>query len=167
MSGFIEKTQSLGIWAFIGILGSMWLVFTWASKPGDYPELRQGIRVVRHISSPRQLARSSFWAMRSDENDLSPSKFVSWMFSPMGSAEWIPPSPLEFSQEELKMISKIQPLLPAEVSIVPRKPDMKLGKQVVVFPDDARWVLIVKAYVTPGDEPVIVKELAFPHVTSS
>ncbi len=127
----------------------------------EYPGLQKAERVVRYVSSKRQLKRSSFTAFAGEN---TPSRFVKWMFSSMGYAEWyMVDAPGEFSAEELKMIKKTGvPLLPPDVAIVPDKPNPERGKQVVVKPDNARNMIIVESYLDPQGAPVRTGEWEFP-----
>ena len=151
---FSWLAKALGAWLAVSCL-----TVDCGEPPGD-SELKQAIKVVRYTSSKRQLARSSFALLN---KDMKPSKFVGWMFSTIGSAEWFPPSTLEFSLEELKMIQRSGiPLLPENVSIVPYKPDPRLGKQVVVKADDARHMIITEGYLDPTGEPVLFREWKMP-----
>jgi len=60
------------------------------------------------------------------------------------------------------MIQKTgMPFLPSGVSLVPDKPDMDKGQQVVVRGDDERQMMIVEGYLDPQDAPVLVKEWRF------
>ncbi|KMP12358.1 hypothetical protein UZ36_01230 [Candidatus Nitromaritima sp. SCGC AAA799-C22] len=128
----------------------------------ENPELKKAIRVVRHVSAKRNLMRSSFMALRGDK---SPDQFVKWMFSPLGTAEWyMSENSIEFSPEEMKMIERTTPLVPADVSILSNRPKADRAKQVVVKPDNQRRMIIVEAYLNPKDPPVLVKEWKFPEL---
>ena len=133
-----------------GILG--------CEAPPEYPELEKAIRVVRYLSAPNQLHRSSFLVMFPDGQ---PSDFVTWMFSTFGTAEW-PPSEgsleLEDSDWEDAMRTTGTPIRPREVSLVPLKPDPDLKKQVVVRWDNVRRKILVEGYLESGAAPVLVRE---------
>jgi hypothetical protein len=147
-------------WIALGILLMLPLLYM---DFGDtkYPSLQKAESVVRKVSSKRQLKRSSFSALAGEK---TPSQFVQWMFSPMGSAEWyMVDTPGEFSSEELKMIKKTGvPLLPPDVTIVPNKPNLEHGKQVVVKTDNVKNLIIVESYIDPKESPVRTLEWEFP-----
>lgn len=127
------------------------------------PELKKGFRVVRYLSAERQLKRSSFMALK----ERKPSKFVEWMFSPMGSAEWPPweDSHLEFDSEELKAMKKIGvPLIPKNVALVPLEVDLEKGRQIVVGADDPKRILIIEGFINPKNPPVLKEEIPFPEI---
>jgi len=133
-------------------------------EDSDYPELRKAVRVVRHTSARNELRRSSFMVIKGDK---TPSQFVSWMFSPMGTAEWyMPEDSMEFTAEEMKMVGRVAPLVPKDVAIVPDQAGAELGKQVVVISDDARKMIVVEAYLNPNKPPVFIKEWKFPEFKS-
>ncbi len=129
--------------------------------PKEHPELNRAIRVVRYMSAESQLERTAFRPVYPEGN---PEQFVKWMFSTLGSAVWPPvEGGLEFGREEQKMIQKTGiPLLPAGVSLVPEKPDVEKGKQVVVSGDDERQMLVVEGYLDAQDAPALIKEWRFP-----
>ena len=137
-----------------GILG--------CEAPPQYPELEKAIRVVRYLSAPNQLQRSSFLAVFPDGQ---PSDFVTWMFSTFGTAEWPPAEgslELENSDWEDAMRATGTPIRPREVSLVPLKPNPELKKQIVVKPDDVRQKILVAGYLEPGTAPVLVREWDWP-----
>ena len=140
--------------AFSGILG--------CEAPPDYPELEKAIRVVRYLSAPNQLQRSSFLVIF---HGGQPSDFVTWMFSTFGKAEW-PPAEGSLEMENYGWEEALQvtgtPVPPREVSFVALKPDPNLKKQIVVKPDDARQKIMVEGYLDPGAAPVLVREWDWP-----
>jgi hypothetical protein len=52
-------------------------LFIYDESP-EYPELENGVRVVRYMSAKRQLARSSFIALQKNK---TASDFVDWIFA--------------------------------------------------------------------------------------
>jgi len=149
----------LYVWVALGIMMVLPLLYMdYGSK--EYPELNKAIRVVRYMSAEHQLQRSAFTYIHPEGR---PEQFVAWVFSPIGSAIWPPvEGGGEFSREEEKMIQKTgMPFLPSGVSLVPDKPDMDKGQQVVVRGDDERQMMIVEGYLDPQDAPVLVKEWRF------
>jgi len=153
------KSNQISIWIGIGFL-LMLPLFYMDFSDTEYPALQKAEQVVRHVSSQRQLKRSSFSAL---DGEKSPSRFVQWMFSTLGYAEWyLVDAPGEFGVEELKMIEKRGiPLIPPEVSIVPHKPNLERGKQVVVKADDTRNILMVESYMDPRKPPTRTNEWEF------
>ena len=133
-----------------GILG--------CEAPPEYPELEKAIRVVRYLSAPNQLQRSSFLVVFPGGQ---PSNFVTWMFSTFGTAEW-PPAEGSLEMEgpdwEDALRATGTPIRPREVSLVPLKPDPELKKQIVVKADDVRKKILVAGYLEPGTAPVLVRE---------
>lgn len=148
------------LWVAIGFLLMLPILYMDYADT-EYPSLQKAERVVRHVSSKRQLKRSSF-AYLSEKN--TPSHFVKWMFSALGYAEWyMVDAPGELSTEELKMIKKTGvPLLPPDVAIVPDKPSLEHRKQVVVRPDILRNMIIAESYLDPKASPVRTSEWKFP-----
>ena len=151
--------DKLYVWAVLGILIVLPILFM-DYGPKDHPELNRAIGVVRYMSADRQLKRTAF---RMAYPDASPEEFVKWMFSPMGAAVWPPFEGGEFSQEEEKMIKKTgMPFFPSGISVVAKKPDLGRGRQVVVYGDDERQMLLVEGYLDPKTPAVVVKEWMFP-----
>lgn len=127
---------------------------------GDPPELDRAAKVVGYLSAKRQVKHSSFLAQYPEGK---PSQFVTWMFSPLGKAEW--PDTEEYvkgdpvAREAAKALRI--PLMPAGVAFVAGAPDPGKGKQLVVKSDDARATIVVEGYTTPGDKPVFRREWRF------
>ncbi len=159
----VERTNKMYVWIAIGfllVLPFLYLDFS----PKENVELRKGIAVVRYMSAPRQLQRSSFLAAYPGG---TPNQFLSWMFSSMGVAEWPPyEGGMEFSLEEERMVRKSGlPFIPAGLLLISQEPDREKGRQVVIKVDTARQVLIAEGYEYPYDPPVIVKEWEFPKLS--
>ncbi|PIQ99197.1 MAG: hypothetical protein COV66_15115 [Nitrospinae bacterium CG11_big_fil_rev_8_21_14_0_20_45_15] len=153
------KANKLSIWIGTGFLLMLPLFYIDYSDT-EYPALQKAEQVVRHVSSQRHLKHSSFYAL---DGEKTPSRFVQWMFSTLAHAEWyLVDAPGEFNAEELKMIKKSGiPLIPPEVAIVPYKPDLERGKQVVVKADNTRNILVVESYIDPQMLPVRTREWEF------
>ena len=153
----IERTNKMYVWIAIGFLLVLPLFYLDFS-PKENIELRKGIAVVRYMSAPRQLQRSSFLLSYPDGTS---EQFLSWMFSPLGAAEWPPyEGGLEFSAEEEAMIRKTGiPFIPANLVLIPQEPDLEKGKQVVIRAE--RGLLIVEGYENPEEPPVVVKQWPF------
>ncbi len=148
------------LWIAVGIF-LMLSLFYMNFGDTEYPGLQKAENVVRYVSSKHQLKRSSFPALAGEK---SPSQFVKWMFSAMGSAEWyMVDASGEFSSDELKMIKKTGvPLLPPDVTIVPDKPNFERGKQVVVKSDNVKNMIVIESYLDPKEPPVRTREWEFP-----
>lgn len=128
---------------------------------GDYPELEQGIKVVRYMSARNQLERSSFTVVYPRGR---PSEFVTWMFSTMGTAEW-PPNEnyLDMDAEMKDAIQSLPiPVIPKDLVLRAREPDRSSGMQVVILSDDSRGVIVVHGFVDPNIDPVLVREWKLP-----
>ena len=153
----IERTNKIYVWIAIGFLLVLPLFYV-DFGPKENIELRKGIAVVRYMSAPRQLQRSSF--LLAYPNGTS-EQFLSWMFSPMGVAEWPPyEEGLEFSPEEEAMIRKTgMPFIPANLVLIPQEPDLEKGRQVVIRAN--RGLLIAEGYESPEEPPVVVKKWIF------
>jgi hypothetical protein len=153
----IERANKMYVWVAIGFLLVLPL-FYFDFGPKENVELRKGIAAVRYMSAPRQLQRSSF--LLAYPNGTS-EQFLSWMFSPMGAAEWPPyEDGLEFDPEEEAMIRKTGVLfIPANLVLVPRKPDLEKGRQVMIRAE--RGSLIAEGYENPEEPPVVVKKWSF------
>ena len=156
----VERTNKLYVWIAIGVLLALPLFYV-DFGPKENIELRKGIAVVRYMSAPRQLQRSSF--LPTYPNGTS-EQFLSWMFSSLGVAEWPPyEGGLEFSPEEEAMIRKTGiPFIPANLVLIPHEPDFEKGRQVVIRADIG--MLIAEGYEDPEDSPVVVKKWPFQEI---
>jgi len=147
------------LWAFgAGFLVTLPLLFFDYGESG-HPELDQAVRGVHFLSAPKQVQRSSFWILQGEK---LPARFVEWMFSPLGSAEWAPAGddtglPAGASRQARSAI----PSIPRGVRIVPDRPDPAAGRQVVVKADNARGMIVAEAYENPGEPPVFTREWSF------
>ncbi|MCZ6541254.1 MAG: hypothetical protein O6704_06345 [Nitrospinae bacterium] len=92
----------------MGLLLLLPMFFVDWSDGGGYPQLEKAGRVVRYMSAPHQLQRSSFIAFYPEGK---PSEFVSWMFSEIGAAEW-PPSEWELGPMERKGMRTVSMPIP-------------------------------------------------------
>ncbi len=153
--------RKASLWIGVGFLFPLILFFVdW--EDSENPQLRNGFRVVRYLSSERQLKRSSFMAIK----EKNPSQFVDWMFSTLGTAEWPPyeDSLLEFDRDELNAMRRMGiPFIPKNVALVSKFPDFERGKQVVVKADDKKKIIILEGFINPKDFPVIIQEIKFPN----
>ena len=156
----IDRTNKIYVWVAIGFLLSLPLFYA-DFGPKENIELRKGIAAVRYMSAPRQLQRSSFLLIY--PNGTS-EQFLSWMFSPLGIAEWPPyEGGLEFSSGEEAMIRKTgKPFLPANLVLISQEPDLEKGRQVVIRAD--RGLLIAEGYENPEEPPVVVKKWSFQEI---
>ncbi len=137
---------------FIACLLAFFIASCGNSAP---PELDRAAHVVRYLSAKKQLQRSSFWVLYPDGR---PSEFVNWMFSAFGTAEW-PPSENTADPYELEQARSIRaPIIPKNVALVPRQSNPDLKKQLVVQSDDAKGIIVVKAYLDPAKPPVLTRE---------
>jgi hypothetical protein len=73
----ITQSKSTGLWLALEIIIAASLLFIYDESP-EYPELENGVRVVRYMSAKRQLARSSFIALQKNK---TASDFVDWIFA--------------------------------------------------------------------------------------
>jgi hypothetical protein len=150
------------LWITVGFLVPSLLFFVDLDESKN-PQLKQGVQVVRYLSAERQLKRSSFMALK----ERKPSKFVDWLFSPLGTVEWPPweDSHLEFDPEELKTMKKMGiPLIPKNLALVPLAIDLEKGRQIVVSTDDQKRILIIEGFINPKDPPVLKEEILFPEI---
>ena len=133
----------------------------------EYPQLEQGIRVVRYLSAKKQLERSSFRAVYPEGR---PTDFVKWMFSTLGKAEWPPAEGSVELEPDMKqaLAATRTPILPQDLSLEPNLPDYQpvfeheSSRQIVVSGDDTRWVIEVKGFLKSEEKPVLVREWPFP-----
>ncbi len=124
-------------------------------EPEGDPGLRKGIQLVRYLSDPREIKRSSFLMVYPEGK---PSNFVKWMFSPMGTAQWTPPN-LSLEMEEMESIPTQpfgMPMLPQDTKLFPFKLNAEFGKQVVVKSDDAAGLILVEGYLNANGPPEII-----------
>ena len=118
-----------------------------ASEPAD---LKQAAAAIKAMSAPRHLARSMYVA--AFPGDTTPSRYVSYLFSQMGAAEW--PMAVDEMEREAMAAARI-PVLPDGVRVVPQRTDPTAGRQLVIGFDDARGVVTARGYEAPGGEPVL------------
>ncbi|MFQ5483410.1 MAG: hypothetical protein ACE5ER_11715 [Nitrospinaceae bacterium] len=139
-------------------MGMLSIVLSLAAcgNPPQPTDLEKAMRVVRTLiqTQPLPLQGEDFFP------DKAPSDFVKWFFSIFGTAVWAPPTDLEFSGEELQLIRRARgPMLPDTVTLSPHQPDPAKGWQVVLVPDDAQGMIVLKAYADPSKPPVLVQEV--------
>lgn len=153
-----DRSKMLPMVAGLGFLLMLPLFFMDWSGGGEYPQLEKAGRVVRFMSAPRQLRRSSFMVAYPEGK---PSEFVSWMFSDMGAAEW-PPSEWELMDEEERRALRAMgiPIIPKGVGIHSHL-KKEGSRQVIVKADDALGLVIIEGYLTPGQPPVLTKHWPF------
>lgn len=151
----MNNFKNTAVWLAIGILIMFPLFYVdWEGEP-EYPELEGAVRVVRYLSSKRNIKQSSFLVYYPKGKATD---FVNWMFSGAGKAEWPPiKGGLEPDLEEGTQAIGI-PLTPKEVRLVAITPDKKAKKQVVVTADDAQGLIRVDGYLDPLQAPVFSKE---------
>ena len=123
-------------------------------EPEEPIELKRAAAVVKYMLAPNHLRRSSFLAVFPEGK---PSDFVAWMFSTLGTAEWPPyedGDPMELEQAK----SIRMPVIPKDVTLTPREPDPKKGKQIVIKSDDRRGLIIVEGYLNSESPPALRRE---------
>ncbi|QPJ62367.1 MAG: hypothetical protein G3M70_11005 [Candidatus Nitronauta litoralis] len=135
------------------IYGTFFFLKDCCEPEGD-PELRKGIQLVRYMSAPWQLRRSSFLVFYPDGK---PSDFVNWMFSPFGTAEWPPTEGMVEMDEMVGMQARSigAPILPNSVRMSSFQLVSEPGKQVVVKADDTRGMILVEGFLDPEGPPEI------------
>jgi len=149
-----NRSKILPLAAGLGFLLILPLLFVDWEEEAKYPKLEKAERIVRYMSAPRQLKRSSFLLVYPEGK---PSDFVKWMFSSLGTAEW-PPSEWELDDVDREgMRSAGIPILPKEVGIF-SSPQSDVLKHIIVKSDDSKGVLIVEGFLKPGEPPVFVKQ---------
>ncbi len=148
----------LGTVIALGLMvGLVLALIQWGKDPKESADLRRGIQVVRYLSSPKMIRRSSFLSVHPQGQ---PSDFVNWMFSSLGTAEW-PPSEEMAEQdpifaEQAKAIRA--PLLPRGIRLVAHRPEAGAGRQVVVKANDAQGLIIAQGYESAGAPPVLTRQ---------
>lgn len=154
----VDRSKILPWAAGLGFLLMLPLFYVDWSEEGEYPRLEQAARVVRYMSAPRQLKRSSFNAIFPEGK---PSDFVGWMFSEMGAAQW-PPSDSEFMDpEERRALQALgMPFSPTDVQIL-QALSPQSARQVIVKADDVKGMIVVEGYLSPDQPPTIVRQWAF------
>lgn len=143
--------------AGLGFLLILPMFFVDWEEEAEFPALEKAERIVRYMSAPRQLKRSSFLLVFPEGK---PSDFVSWMFSSLGAAEWPP------SQEEWESMggdsagSAGIPILPNDVGVF-SSPRSDVTKHIIVKPDDIKGLIIIEGFLKPDEPPVFVKQWSF------
>ncbi len=126
-------------------------------NPNAPKDLKQASAVIKQMSSKRRLSRTHFVVI----NPKTPTKFVGYMFSALGSADWPPYDTSSLDEiEQAKAIGDI--LIPSSVELVAFKMDPKKSKQLVIIPDDKNWLIRVDGYVDVKKPPVLKLEWPFP-----
>lgn len=123
--------------------------------------LKKATAFMKQLSSKRRLSRSSFIAV----SPKTPSRFVSYIFSTLGTADWPPhedsADPMEV--EQAKSIGEM--LVPANVHFSPFKLNTKYKQQLVIMADDEKWLIKVEGYTDPSLPPVLKASWPFPKFT--
>ena len=122
------------------------------SSQSSDPGLEKAAQVIQYMMRPKNLSRSIFSAAFADPKA---SNFVSYIFSPMGAAEW--PIPMDdFEKEQMQSIGA--PIAPADISYNPLELATEKSRQIVVKFDDDKNLVIAEAYDNPNNPPIFVKE---------
>lgn len=120
--------------------------------------LKKATAFMKQLSSKRRLSRSSFVAI----SPKTPSRFVNFIFSTLGTASWPPheesADPMEI--EQAKSIGEM--LVPANVHFSPFKLNNKFKQQLVIMADDEKWLIKVEGYTDPSLPPVLKASWPFP-----
>lgn len=152
-----ERSKMVSLAVGMGFLLVLPMFFMDWTGGGEYPQLEKAGRVVRYMSAPRQLKRSSF---RVFYPQGKPSDFVSWMFSEIGTAEW-PPSEWELDEMEREgMRSAGIPILPKEVGVFSNQ-RTDVARQIIVKAYDSKGLIIIEGFLKPGQPSVFVKQWPF------
>lgn len=143
---------------------------------GDRPEgaddatLLQLEAVARHLTGPRHLRASAYPDIRTSDR---PSELVSFLFSDIGVAEWPPvdsgpataSGPLVVQTSEMEreqMRSTRTPMFPADGALVHARPDLRIGKQLVLSGDDSSGEIVAEAYLDPNQPPAYTRRWTLP-----
>jgi hypothetical protein len=133
-----------------------------ACNNGNTPELKQGVKVIDSMTTRSTLEKSAFYVAYPDG---TPSDYVRYIFSDVGSAEWPPAQ----GSAELDGMSG-NTLRGSDIVPIPKgvfyaantpEPDRK-GMQVVLRGDDTREVLVIEGYLDAHDTPAIIEEKKLP-----
>ena len=136
------------------LIASTILLMGCATEPAKDTELKQTVAFVKYLTSKRYLSKSSFSVVYPNKQ---PSEFVDYMFSVMGTAEWVVTNdPMEL--EALKSIGI--PIPPDSVQINYSHAE-NAEKQVVVSANDITSTIIVDAYIKDHDEPELTTNIPF------
>lgn len=120
------------------------------------PELKQAAQAMASMAAPVHLARSAF-AVAYPE--CRPSEYVSYLFSPMGTAEW-PPREGGVESYEVEAAKSIgATVLPAGVQIIPFEWRPGGGAQLVIRADDEAGLVILEGYGRDDVKPVLRREI--------
>jgi hypothetical protein len=120
-----------------------------SAPPAD---VSAAVAVVGYFAGPRYINVSMYSATAETG---TPSELVSYLFSTMGAAE----RPETYRMDEKDSAHRGGPPgWPEGVGFYPLKPNPRGGKQVVIFPDDARGMIIAEGYVNPAEKPVLRSE---------
>lgn len=152
-----DRSKFIPLAAGLGFLLMLPIFFVDWTGGREYPQLEKASRVVRYMSDPRQLKRSSFLVFYPQGK---PSDFVSWMFSEIGAAEW-PPSEWELDGMEREgMRSAGIPIFPKEVGVFSNQ-RTDTARQIIVKANDSKGLIIVEGFLKPGQPSVLVKQWSF------
>lgn len=131
------------------------LVAGCSSSSAPPADVSAAVAVVGYLAGPRYINVSMYSATAETG---TPSEFVSYLFSTMGAAE----RPESYRPDEKGGAGGAQrggsPGWPEGVGFYPLKPNPLGGKQVVIFPDDARGMIIAEGYADPAGKPLLRRE---------
>jgi hypothetical protein len=136
-------------------------VFFACSEDSQTRDLERAAKAVEQMVAPLNATRSSFFVVLPDG---TPKQFVSWFFSPMGSAEWpmVDDSP-ELSEDEANSMRSIgMPFRPKDVHYTHSKPDTTVQKQIVLTWNDTDGTVVLEGYKDPAQEPIFKKSFVLP-----
>lgn len=125
------------------------------STPSLERDYVRALRVMKRVTSPRQLRRSGFMGRPVEQR--SPSHWVQWYFSPLGAGEW---PVVEGSIEDAPDMPG--PKLPATVALVAAEAQAEQGRQLVLRGDDATWELIAEVVPDPSVPAIETVRWPFP-----
>jgi len=120
-----------------------------AAPPKD---LADAVAVVGYLASPRFVNVSAYSATAEKG---TPSEFVSYLFSDLGAAEL--PEPARPGEPQGGGRGG-PPSWPEGIALRPHRPDPRLGKQVVIVPDDARGLVVAEGYLDGKGAPLLRRE---------
>lgn len=118
------------------------------------PELKQTLAYVRYLTSHRFRRQSAFSYSYPDQR---PSEFVRYLFSTIGSAEWV----VTGDPDEAEQLKSIRVPVPASNVAITNQWLPEAERQLVLKGNDQNNEIIVEAYMKDRKIPIFTEEISF------
>jgi hypothetical protein len=159
-----DRAFPLPHYLFAGFTLLLIMMQTACSNQSAPPEIEQAARAMHSMMTPANLTRSAFYVAYPEGG---PSQYITYLFSPMGTAEWplSEDNPEGLSAADLRAAGIVP--LPTGVAIVARRPQPGRGKQLVLSAADGHGVVVARGYLSATEEPVLVEDWSLKKVETA